>query len=84
MILYYALLELSYVQFETSDAFILMASQFEVSNSDADNNSGSEETDLFQEVAGWNLGQDTNHPPDWDFSDSLSEAPMKFWDKITN
>jgi hypothetical protein len=40
------------VQFETPDAFILMASQFEVSTSDADNNSGSEEVHLFQEVAG--------------------------------
>jgi len=81
MILYYALLELSYVQFETSDAFILMASQFEVSTSGADKNLGSEETDLLQEVAGWNLGQDANPPPDWDFSYSLSEAPRKFWEK---
>jgi hypothetical protein len=35
-----------------------MASQLEVSTSDADNNSGSEEADLSREVAGWNLSQD--------------------------
>jgi len=61
-----------------------MASQFEVSTSDADNNSGSEEADLFREVAGWNLGQDTKFPPDREFSYFLSEAPTKFWDIISH
>ena len=64
-----------YVYFATFNEFIFMASQFEVSTSDADNNSGSKEADLSREVAGWNLGQDTSYPPDWDFSYTYQRLP---------
>lgn len=47
-----------YMYFTSSDLFTHMIAHFEISTSDADKKSN------FDEVAGWNLGQDTTHLSD--------------------